>query len=75
LRYHGLAAFRQAILENLRQASLLAELVEAEPSLELLVAGRAERRLRPLDERGRGCAQRPRTRLRSTTATKRSSAA
>jgi aromatic-L-amino-acid decarboxylase len=36
LRYHGLAAFRQAISENLRQARLLAELVEAEPSLELL---------------------------------------
>jgi aromatic-L-amino-acid decarboxylase len=36
LRYHGLAAFRDAIRENLRQAQLLAELVEDEPSLELL---------------------------------------
>jgi aromatic-L-amino-acid decarboxylase len=36
LRYHGLAAFRQAISENLRQARLLAQLVEAQPSLELL---------------------------------------
>jgi aromatic-L-amino-acid decarboxylase len=36
LRYHGLGAFREAIAENLAQARLLAELVEAEPSLELL---------------------------------------
>ena len=36
LRYHGLASFRGAIAENLRQARLLAELIEAEPSLELL---------------------------------------
>jgi aromatic-L-amino-acid decarboxylase len=36
LRYHGLAAFRRAIAENLRQAQLLAELVDREPSLELL---------------------------------------
>jgi glutamate/tyrosine decarboxylase-like PLP-dependent enzyme len=36
LRYHGLGAFRAAIAENLAQARLLAELVEAEPSLELL---------------------------------------
>jgi aromatic-L-amino-acid decarboxylase len=36
LRYHGLGAFREAIAENLAQAKLLAELVEAEPSLELL---------------------------------------
>jgi aromatic-L-amino-acid/L-tryptophan decarboxylase len=36
LRYHGLAAFRGAIAENLRQAQLLAQLVELEPSLELL---------------------------------------
>jgi glutamate/tyrosine decarboxylase-like PLP-dependent enzyme len=36
LRYHGLAAFRGAIAENLRQAQLLGELVELEPSLELL---------------------------------------
>jgi aromatic-L-amino-acid decarboxylase len=36
LRYHGLNAFREAIAENLRQASLLARLIEAEPELELL---------------------------------------
>jgi aromatic-L-amino-acid decarboxylase len=36
LRYHGLGAFRSAIGENLRQARLLATLVEEEPSLELL---------------------------------------
>jgi glutamate/tyrosine decarboxylase-like PLP-dependent enzyme len=36
LRYHGLAAFRAAIAANLAQARLLAELVDAEPSLELL---------------------------------------
>ena len=36
LRYHGLGAFRAAIAENLAQANLLTELVEAEPSLELL---------------------------------------
>jgi aromatic-L-amino-acid decarboxylase len=36
IRYHGLAAFRSAIGENLRQARLLAELVESESSLELL---------------------------------------
>jgi aromatic-L-amino-acid/L-tryptophan decarboxylase len=36
LRYHGLAAFRAAIAENIEQARLLAELIEAEPSLELL---------------------------------------
>jgi glutamate/tyrosine decarboxylase-like PLP-dependent enzyme len=36
LRYHGLAAFRAAIAENIEQANLLAELVDAEPSLELL---------------------------------------
>ena len=36
LRYHGLGAFRAAIAENLAQAKLLTELVEAEPSLELL---------------------------------------
>src|SRR5262249_34399024 len=36
LRYHGLGAFREAIAENLRQAKLLAQLVEEEPSLELL---------------------------------------
>jgi aromatic-L-amino-acid/L-tryptophan decarboxylase len=36
LRYHGLATFRAAIEENLRLARLLAQLVEQEPSLELL---------------------------------------
>ena len=36
LRYHGLDAFREAIGENLRQASLLAQMIESEPSLELL---------------------------------------
>jgi glutamate/tyrosine decarboxylase-like PLP-dependent enzyme len=36
LRYHGLGAFRAAIAENLAQANLLAELIDAEPSLELL---------------------------------------
>jgi aromatic-L-amino-acid/L-tryptophan decarboxylase len=36
LRYHGLGAFRAAIAENLAQARLLAEMVEAEPPLELL---------------------------------------
>jgi aromatic-L-amino-acid decarboxylase len=36
LRYHGLAAFREAIRNNLRQARLLAELIEKEPRLELL---------------------------------------
>lgn len=36
LRYHGVGAFRAAIAENLAQARLLADLVEAEASLELL---------------------------------------
>jgi glutamate/tyrosine decarboxylase-like PLP-dependent enzyme len=36
LRYHGLGAFRAAIAENLAQANLLAELIDAEPSLELI---------------------------------------
>ena len=36
IRYHGLAAFRAAIAENLAQATSLAELIDAEPSLELL---------------------------------------
>jgi glutamate/tyrosine decarboxylase-like PLP-dependent enzyme len=36
LRYHGLVAFRAAIAENLAQARLLADLIEEEPSLELL---------------------------------------
>jgi len=36
LRYHGLAAFRAAIAENLRQARLLADLIDAEPALDRL---------------------------------------
>jgi glutamate/tyrosine decarboxylase-like PLP-dependent enzyme len=36
LRYHGLGQFREAIGDDLRHARLLAELVQAEPSLELL---------------------------------------
>src|SRR5881275_3056603 len=36
LRYHGLGQFRQAIGNDLRHARLLAQLVQAEPSLELL---------------------------------------
>lgn len=36
LRYHGLAAFRQAIANDLRHAHMLAELVRATPELELL---------------------------------------
>lgn len=36
LRYHGLTAFRAAIAENIEQAKLLARLIDAEPSLELL---------------------------------------
>ena len=36
LRYHGLGAFADAIAANLAQARLLAELIEAEPALELL---------------------------------------
>jgi aromatic-L-amino-acid decarboxylase len=36
LRYHGLTAFRAAIAENIEQAKLLAKLIDAEPSLELL---------------------------------------
>jgi glutamate/tyrosine decarboxylase-like PLP-dependent enzyme len=34
LRYHGLAAFRESIAGNIRQARLLADLVDAEPALE-----------------------------------------
>jgi aromatic-L-amino-acid/L-tryptophan decarboxylase len=34
LRYHGLAAFREAIADNVRQARLLADLIDAEPALE-----------------------------------------
>jgi aromatic-L-amino-acid decarboxylase len=36
VRYHGLTAFRAAITENIEQAKLLAKLIDAEPSLELL---------------------------------------
>jgi glutamate/tyrosine decarboxylase-like PLP-dependent enzyme len=36
LRYHGLAAFRDAIREDLRHARLLATTIEARPELELL---------------------------------------
>jgi aromatic-L-amino-acid/L-tryptophan decarboxylase len=36
LRYHGLAAFRAAIAANIEQAKVLANLIDAEPSLELL---------------------------------------
>src|SRR5215831_2477441 len=36
LRYHGVAAFRAAIAQNIEQANVLAELIDAEPSLELL---------------------------------------
>jgi aromatic-L-amino-acid/L-tryptophan decarboxylase len=36
LRYHGLTAFRAAIAENIEQAKLLAKLIDAKPSLELL---------------------------------------
>jgi aromatic-L-amino-acid/L-tryptophan decarboxylase len=36
IRYHGLAAFRAAIAENLAQANSLAELIDATSSLELL---------------------------------------
>jgi aromatic-L-amino-acid decarboxylase len=35
LRFHGLAAFRAAIAANLRQARLLADLIDAERTLEL----------------------------------------
>jgi glutamate/tyrosine decarboxylase-like PLP-dependent enzyme len=36
LRYHGVSQFRAAIREDLRHAQLLAQLIEAEPALELL---------------------------------------
>lgn len=36
VRYHGLGQFRQAIRNDLRHARLLAQLIRAEPSLELL---------------------------------------
>ena len=34
LRYHGLSSFRAAIAANLRQARLLADLIDKQPSLE-----------------------------------------
>jgi aromatic-L-amino-acid decarboxylase len=34
LRYHGLASFRAAIADNIRQARLLADLVDRDPALE-----------------------------------------
>jgi glutamate/tyrosine decarboxylase-like PLP-dependent enzyme len=36
LRYHGMAAFREAIAGNLCQARLLAQLIDSQPTLELL---------------------------------------
>jgi aromatic-L-amino-acid/L-tryptophan decarboxylase len=36
IRYHGVAAFRAAIADDLRHARLLADLVDAEPTLERL---------------------------------------
>jgi len=36
LRYHGLGAFRAAVAANLAQARLLADLIDTQPSLELL---------------------------------------
>jgi glutamate/tyrosine decarboxylase-like PLP-dependent enzyme len=36
LRYHGLAAFREAIAGNLRQAGSLAQMIDSQPTLELL---------------------------------------
>jgi len=36
VRYHGLGQFREAIRKDLRHAQLLASMIEAEPSLELL---------------------------------------
>jgi glutamate/tyrosine decarboxylase-like PLP-dependent enzyme len=59
LRYHGLAAFREAIGENLRQAELFAELVEARTVARAARSGRAERGLLPLDGSGRRGAERP----------------
>jgi len=39
LRYHGVAAFRESIRQNLAHARRLAEAVKAEPELELVAAG------------------------------------
>jgi aromatic-L-amino-acid decarboxylase len=38
LRYHGLAAYRASIAGNIRQAQLLAELVDATPALERMAS-------------------------------------
>jgi glutamate/tyrosine decarboxylase-like PLP-dependent enzyme len=38
LRYHGLAAYRESIAGNIRQAQRLAELVDAEPQLERMAS-------------------------------------
>lgn len=39
LRYHGLAAFRESIAKDLRQARRLIEAIQREPKLELVTAG------------------------------------
>ncbi|HEV2399214.1 MAG TPA: pyridoxal-dependent decarboxylase [Candidatus Sulfotelmatobacter sp.] len=39
LRYHGLAAFRESIRKDLRQARHLAELIRGEPELEVVAVG------------------------------------
>jgi glutamate/tyrosine decarboxylase-like PLP-dependent enzyme len=39
LRYHGRAAFREAIDQDLRRARLLAEMIRSEPELEILGEG------------------------------------
>lgn len=39
LRYHGLAAFRESIAKDLRQARRLAEAIQREPRLELVASG------------------------------------
>jgi glutamate/tyrosine decarboxylase-like PLP-dependent enzyme len=39
LRYHGLAAFRESIAKDLRQARRLCELISKDPRLELVAAG------------------------------------
>lgn len=39
LRFHGLAAFRESIAKDLRQARRLAEIIQQEPRLELVASG------------------------------------
>ncbi|HTS05540.1 MAG TPA: aminotransferase class V-fold PLP-dependent enzyme [Candidatus Eisenbacteria bacterium] len=39
MRYHGLAAFRESIAKDLRQARRLCELIKTEPRLELVATG------------------------------------